>query len=176
MSSSLLVDPSAAVAIDRSEPERDGAFRVIQAAAADGLDIVVPELFWIELANTFTRRYAYRVEAVVSSFREMDELSLRTIAVDRATMLLGVERAIEHRLSVHDATYLALAETLPATLLTVDLELATAATAVGILVEPTPPRPHRLSEAPARYRSDPGAVWARHSAYLAKLRAAALSD
>jgi predicted nucleic acid-binding protein len=170
MSERLVLDGSAALALLRHEP---GAARVVAELGADVANrrILVPELFWLEVTNVLRRRYAATAAEVVEAIRELDELELETIALDRPILLLALDRSVEHRLTVYDAAYLAIAELEEAALVTLDASLAAAA---GSRARPVrEKRSSGIAEAPAPYGSVPSgamSAWAGYGAYLADLR------
>jgi len=126
----------------------------------------VPSHFWLEIANTLTRWHRCTANTVVEAFRDIDELGVQTITIDRASMLLAVDLVARHRLTAYDAVYLALAEAADADVLTLDGELAAAAGVRSVL--DGLPRPRRLHEELAGYETSN--TWANHGRYLAELR------
>jgi len=113
-------------------------------------------------------------DRLIEAIHTLDELGLTTVTVDRPLLLLALDRAERFGLTTYDAAYLALAETIDATLYTSDLALLTAAGSRGLQVAPA--ADHRLSEAPAPYGSQRRSTWPDYSgasAYLAQLRAEA---
>ncbi len=103
---------------------------------------------------------------MVGAFRELDELGVETVDLDRTMLLLTIDLVVRHRLSSHDAMYLALAESAEADLLTLDADLAAAAGSRSVL--DGLPRPPRLHEELAAYEAS--TTWANHGRYLAELR------
>ena len=165
----LVLDASAAMAIIRSESERDVVIRILREHATTGSETLVPGHFWLELVNVLGRRFGLSPDAVLRGVQLLDEFDLRTIEVDRPLLLLTIDRLATFGLAAYDAIYLALAESLHASLLTLDARLMAAAgtRALGV-------GPRRLSETAAPYGSDPSEVWAEYGAYLAELRRQAL--
>ncbi len=166
----LVIDASVAVGILLREPGSGDARRLL----VDGLggELLVPGHFWLELTNVLVRRYGFGPDEVVAALRELDELSLETVALDRPAVLFGIEIMARHGLTAYDAAYLVLAELADAQLLTLDARLASAAgdRACG------QNRP-RANETPAPYGSSRAAPdWTAHGRYLAELRYAAASS
>jgi hypothetical protein len=107
----------------------------------------------------------------VAAFRELDELGVGTVAVDRPLALLGLDVMTRHGVSAYDAAYLALAEIEDAALLTFDTRLALAAGERGVV-----PGLPRTSERRAPYGSPSlPPAWAAHGRYLAELRRLAVA-
>ena len=134
--------------------------------------LIVPDHFWLELANVLVRRHGASPEDVVDAFRATDDLGIETIHTDRPTLLLVLDLQHRHGLSAYDAVYLALAQAENARLLTLDVRLATAAGIRAIQLAGRGPR--QVSETAAGYSVEP-VDWARFGSYLAQLRAEARS-
>ena len=126
MAERLVVDASAALAILRAEPSGAECARLIASVVPDGT-ILVPDPFWLEVANVLVRRYRWGPDAVISALHALDELGIDTVPIDRPLVLLGLDLMTAHGLSGYDAAYLALADVEDAGLLTLDGDLAAAA-------------------------------------------------
>ena len=163
----LVVDASAALGILLREP----GFEEVQVRLAGALDgeLLVPEHFWLEVTNVFLRRYGYTPDDVVAALRELDEMQLVTVVLDRPAILHGLELMARHGLTAYGAAYLALAEATDVQLLTLDGRLAAAA-GDRSAVRPRP----RAHEDVEPY-GPPAVVpdWTAHGRYLAELRFAA---
>lgn len=171
MADALVLDASAALAIALEEREAAAIGAQVRAAMTGDARILVPEHFWLEVVNVLVTRYRHSADDVIERLRVLDEFAPETVPIDRALLLLALERALGHGLAVYDAAYLALAEAQDADLLTLDVALARAAGPRALVVGL-----RRLSEAPAPYETrTKEAVWARYGAYLAELRKAALA-
>jgi predicted nucleic acid-binding protein len=166
MADRLVLDASAALTILLDEPSRPSVNRCLDGHTGE---VLVPAHFWLEIVNTLTRRQGCTTDTVVQAFRDIDELEVQTIALDRPTMLLAVDLVARHGLTAYDAAYLALAEAAEADLLTLDGDLAAAAGARSLLGGL--PRSRRLHEELAPYET--ATTWANHGRYLAELRRAA---
>jgi predicted nucleic acid-binding protein len=173
MTGGLVLDASAAIAIVRREAARFDVMDALRDSARRRKPRLVPDIFWLELANVLARRHRVTPTTIVAAIRELDDLSLTSVPVDRAMLLVAVDLAGRTGLSTYDAAYLALAEVEDARLLTLDRGLATAA---GPRVVPLQPLGlPRLGEAAGPYGSEP-VDWARFGPYLARLRAEARSS
>jgi predicted nucleic acid-binding protein len=162
MTRGLVVEASVALAIVRQERGSDTAAAVLRDAA----ELVVPELFWLEVVNVLLRRHGLPPEVVVEAIRELDELELTTVQLDRPTLLLALDQAARSGLTACDAVYLALAEAADLDLLTLDVRLAAAAGPRAVTLDRGG---HDAREAPAPYAT-PGLDWRRFGPYLARLR------
>lgn len=166
MAERIVLDASAALAVVLGEP---GAGRVREALErAAGGQVLVLELFWLEVVNVLVRRHGWDPDAVVEAVRGLDELGLETVVQDRPLLLAALDLAAAHGISAYDSAHLALAEAAEADLLTLDGRLARAAGARSAL-RPEP----GAHEALAAYGSTTTPDWARHGRYLAELRRSA---
>jgi len=162
----IVVDTSAALAWIRGEPLGDTVASHLERQRAANGEVVVPWHFWLEVANVLVRRYRYEADDVVDTVRNLDAVEIRAVELNRVLWLLMLDRMTTLGLTAYDAAYLALAESIDATLLTLDAGLAAAA---GPRTVPIGPR--RLAEVPSTYQvAQPGEVWARFGEYLAQLR------
>ncbi len=167
--SPIVLDASVAVAIIRREPSRPTLLAVLRETATGRGDRVVPDHFWLEVANVLIRRYGVTPAEAVEQLRVIDDFDLRSIRIDRPFLLVTLDLQARFGLSSYDAAYLALAETEDARLMTLDGRLALAAGPRAVHLPGL--TQERLSEEPALY-GDP-IDWARFGPYLAELRAAA---
>jgi predicted nucleic acid-binding protein len=162
----LVMDASVALAILLDEPTAADAARLLAASAEGDGAVIVPDHFWLELGNVLVRRYGWDADAVVAAFRELDELGVVTMALDRPLVLLCLDLLARHGLTAYDTAYLALAEVEDAGLLSLDTRLVIAAGERAVI-----PGGSRTREARTPYGlpSKPPA-WAAHGRYLAELR------
>lgn len=167
----VVMDASAGLAWIRDEPFGPAIGLLLQRHRSDLGEVLVPEVFWLEIANVMVRRYGHAPAAVVEEVRDFDDIGIRTVEGNRATWLLMLDRMTALGLSAYDAAYLALAESIDASLLTLDGSLAAAAGSRAVRIGP-----RRLAEPPAVYElAEPSEVWARFGEYLAQLRREALA-
>jgi predicted nucleic acid-binding protein len=161
----LVLDASAAIAIDQSEPAAASIRTILAEHLGAGGEIDVPDHFWLEFVNVLVRRYSRTPTEAVEAIRELDELGIVTFEIDRPLLLLVLRSMVTGELSAYDAAYLALAEVVDGRLLTLDSRLAAAA---GDRAIPGPwQRPRRSAEAPAPYAPLAGPTF---GPYLAELR------
>ena len=165
----IVIDASAAIALIRREPAWPALAEVLRASAREGVRLLAPEAFWLEIVNVLVRRHRLPPSEVVEALREMDDLDIDSVRIDRPLLLVTIDLQARFGLSAYDAAYLAVAESEDARLLTLDRQLTRVA---GSRAMPLPGSgQERLSEAPASY-GEP-IDWARFGPYLAELRAAA---
>ena len=118
-----MVDASALAALLFAEPEAE-----IIATRLNGARLAAPCLIDFELANvclTKMRREPNKRDAIRAAFRLADRLRVEIVAVDHSAI---VDLAEATGLTAYDASYLWLARTLEAELVTLDRKLAAAST------------------------------------------------
>lgn len=100
-------------------------------------DIIVPPLFWIELANVFLFRERrkllepYESETMLNGMKESNIVSFSDINMD---LILQLSR--RYQLTSYDASYLALAKQQRAKLATLDEDLKKAAISENLFYNP----------------------------------------
>lgn len=145
----------------------------LDAWTASGDRMVVPSQFWLEISNALMRRYRVAGSKVIEFIHDLEEFGIETVDVDRPLVLLALDVAERFGLTTYDATYLALAELVDATLFTSDRALLVAAGARGLGLDAA--GEYRLSETAAPY-GESRPTWPDYSgasAFLAQLRAEA---
>lgn len=173
MAERVVIDASVAIALIRREPERPAIRAAARHWAGEGLQLVVPSHFWVEVVNVLVRRYGQTEAEVVEALAALDELAIQTVDLDRPTLLLAFLPITQAGLSAYDAIYLALAISTDARLATLDRRLAEAAGGRAILFADGDHR--RLAEAPTTYERGvpPSPSWlhsAAVGAHIAELR------
>ncbi|MBA2721258.1 MAG: type II toxin-antitoxin system VapC family toxin [Chloroflexi bacterium] len=173
-SETVVIDASVAITFVLRQRGVADVDRRFEGWLAEGTEFAVPTHFWLEVANSLLRRHRQTDDRVLEAIHTLDELGLATIPVDRPLLVLALDRAERFGLTMYDAAYLALAETLDATLYTSDRALLAAAGSRGLAVAGA--EDHRLSEVPATYGAQRRPTWPDYSgaaAYLSNLRAEA---
>jgi len=131
---SLVLDSSATLAWIYSDETTEPIRRLFDAVADEGA--VVPALWRLEVANSLT--VAVRRGRIDADFRRasLADLALLDITTDQHTDFHAwaetLNLADRFRLTLYDAAYLELAGRLSLPLATLDSELRTAATALGL--------------------------------------------
>ncbi|HVY16097.1 MAG TPA: type II toxin-antitoxin system VapC family toxin [Rhodopila sp.] len=123
MTNVKVVDASALAALVFSEPDADA-----MAERMEGAKLVAPSLLDYEVANVCLvkiRRDPGQRDALRAAYGMVHRLGIETIAVDHAGVL---ELAEATGLTSYDASYLWVARSLGAELVTLDRKLAAAAT------------------------------------------------
>ena len=175
----LVVDASVATAYVFDEEASDEVRRAVRGWLEAETPLVVPSLFWLEVANAVGRGHGRPGRDVVEAIHRLDALSIETVELDRAMLLSAVDWMERFALTSYGAAYIALAAHLGARLVTRDRRQLRAAGALGRWVGPGQ---HQLAETQAQYGDEPptsGATWPEYgeiSAFLAKLRADARQE
>lgn len=172
MTRAVVVDASVALARIRREPLWQDVDRRLRGWQSEGATLYVPAHFWLEISNALIRGHGMSGSGAMEAVHRLDELGLQTVDLGRPLLLLALDLAERHRLSMYDAAYLAIAESLGALLFSADVELVAAAGSRGVL--PPSGSDHRLSERPAQYGTEHLRTWPDYSgasSYLSKLRA-----
>lgn len=134
--SSLVLDSSATLAWIYGNETTDAVRRIFDAIADNGA--LVPSLWRLEVANSLTM--AVRKRRIDPDFRRaaLADLAILDISTDPQTDSHAwtdtLNLADQLRLTVYDAAYLELAQRRILPLATLDRELQTAATAIGVTV------------------------------------------
>jgi predicted nucleic acid-binding protein len=163
----IVVDASAAVAPLRDEPTAPEVSRILGAAAATSTRRLVPRVFWLEVVNVLARRYHYSSAELMQAVADLDELGFETVDQGRPELLLVMDLVERHGLTAYDATYLALAHTTDARLLTADRRLAEAAGRRAILLGGGG---DAIAEEPVEYAEPSWVTWPSAAAYLEAAR------
>jgi len=133
--------------------------------------LLVPEIFWVEVTNILVRRYGQPMDTVLDAVAELDRLGLRSVHTNRGGLLSSIALMIEHGLSAYDATYLALAESTDADLLTLDRRLAAAAGTRAVELDPS-----EISEPHIPYRLERWITWDEAANYLSAVRQVTIEE
>ncbi len=133
-----MVDEGASLCIDASvgakwflsdENDTPKALRLLEGYVRGEVDLVVPELFAVEVANALgvaARRGRLTYEAAVAALDDLAHLRIRVVSL-QANMAAVLALSQRLGVSVYDATYLAVAEAGRIPFVTCDLRLLRAA-------------------------------------------------
>jgi predicted nucleic acid-binding protein len=129
----LVVDSSIAASWGLPDENCLAAAQALDAAATE--EVIVPGVFWHELRNVFLvneRRRRLTSEETEIGLKLVEAMSPR---IDETTSHQDILHAARrHGLTAYDAVYLALALRIGATLATLDIDLAKAATSEKVPV------------------------------------------
>ena len=125
------IDASVVIAKMLDEERPRWVDEAVTAARHDKLDLIAPTLMWVEVGNRLVRRDMTDEQALDAMLR-VEAIGIETVELQRPIRLRAVQLGREHQLSMYDATYLAVAESTRAPLLTLDAELERAAKTMGL--------------------------------------------
>ncbi len=180
--SKIVFDASVGLALVRAEPSSTRIAALMDTWAREKRELIVPDHFWLEVSNSLGRRHGWSSARTFEALHELDEFRITTVAVDRALLLLTVDRMEQFTLSSYDAAYLALADVAGARFATQDRRLLQAAGSMGIDLNGESSGPgQRLSEDRVPYgRADERPVtwpqWSGAGSYLGTLRRRAIES
>ncbi len=123
----FVIDASVAVAGAFDEPWSSAARDLFAQAERDELSLIVPDLFWYEVAHALRHGLAADGERLSRTIRWMGAAPVATISLDPADLAGVVAMAVDEGLTVYDAAYLFLARQVGCSLITQDRKLLTAA-------------------------------------------------
>jgi predicted nucleic acid-binding protein len=118
-----LVVPDSSVIIKwfrAGEPLRDHAL-ALQSQYLDGrIDLAIPDLLLYEIANVLRYKPDLSVDDVCAAMQSLYDMNMAVIPASAEASLQAVRIARRHEVTVYDATFLACAQRLSASLVTAD--------------------------------------------------------
>ncbi len=123
----FVVDSSVALATVLPESRSVEARQLFRRAEKEEIGLVVPDLFWYEVANALRYRLAGQREEVAVDLRLLAEAPLATFPLDPVDMASVADTALAEDLTVYDAAYLVMAQQMGSSVITEDQKLLTAA-------------------------------------------------
>ena len=102
----------------RAESFLDQAIDIREAHLSNRLTIMVPDLFYYEVANAIVHKKFFQPEIVQNAISALYSLDLQNTLMDRDLMHHSIEIARQNSLTVYDACYMALAQRFSAPLVT----------------------------------------------------------
>ncbi len=118
----IIVDASVGVKWLFQEPDSHQAISLLNRFQRREIKIIVPEIFYLEVANTCWTKAKNKlasVKQVIDSLDRINDLSFIKYS-DRELADVALENALRFAISVYDGLYLALAEIYLAPLITAD--------------------------------------------------------
>lgn len=107
----------------------DETFRAVEDGA---VELISPPLLWLEVGNRLVRSRALGDAFALEAMLRAEALPIASVDVGRPIRWRAILLGREHGLTMHDATYLAVAEAAGTALLTLDHRLDDAAAAMGL--------------------------------------------
>jgi predicted nucleic acid-binding protein len=164
----VTLDTSAGLAWLLNEERPGWVDRLMAEARSGAAALAVSTLFWLEVGNRLARESTMTHDQAIDGMLRLESLGIETTELDRPMRLHALQLARAERLSMYDASHLALADALQSPLATLDRRLDAAAARHGLsYAEPG----HRLAEDSTPYELETDhASLASIGAGLAELR------
>jgi predicted nucleic acid-binding protein len=164
----LTLDTSVGLAWLLNEEQPTWVDRLMADARSGAVVLAASTLFWLEVGNRLAREPAMSDAQAIDGMLRLESLGVETIELDRPMRLRALQLARSERLSMYDASHLALADAMKAPLATLDHRLDEAAARHGLSYAR---HGHRLAEGAATYEAETDPVsLAAIGAGLAELR------
>ena len=120
----ILLDASVVLKWFLPEEELETALALLDAHIAQEELIAVPELLYYEVSNILAVKAPLPDEAIFEALDYLFDLELEVFSLGREEYLEAVRLARAYHLSVYDASYVALAQSLGVSFITADERLA----------------------------------------------------
>ena len=117
-----IVDASVAVKWFLEEENQKSAIHLANECGKNRIKIIVPEFFFVEMANVFwskTERNLLKIFEAMEMMDRLVKLGLKRYS-DHELSEVALENALQYGISVYDALYVSLAEIYVAPLVTAD--------------------------------------------------------
>ncbi|MGD8684646.1 MAG: type II toxin-antitoxin system VapC family toxin [Chloroflexota bacterium] len=105
---------------------------VLEGAAAGHLELLAPSLLWVGYGNRWVRRDTSDERALEALVQQAEAIGIQLVETTRPLRLRALVLARQHRLTMYDALYPAVAEAAGAPLFTLDDRLARATDSMGL--------------------------------------------
>jgi predicted nucleic acid-binding protein len=146
------VDASVVLAWLLDEPRPRWVDETVAAVRTRQQELVAPSLIWLEIGNRLARARGVHEEFALEALIRAEALGVECVELGRPYRLRALQLAHEHRVSMYDAAYLAVAEATRTPLLTLDQHLERTAADMGLGSEWNP---RRISEPSAPHGDRP---------------------
>lgn len=117
-----IIDASVGLKWFFKEEGSDKAEELLNLHIENNLLLVVPELFFYEVANALRFKHK-KEEDLNSAIIDLEFMQLHTPNYSFDIIKKAIEIALKYKLTIYDATYISLAEKLNAKLITADREI-----------------------------------------------------
>ena len=116
----IVADSSVMVKLFMEEEYSDKAYDLRDAYISKSVDVIEPSLLEYEVMNALLYSKRLEMDDINSAIKAIDEYSFMTVQMDHNLASKVVELAQRHRITVYDATYVALAMSFNAYMFTAD--------------------------------------------------------
>jgi predicted nucleic acid-binding protein len=127
-----VVDASVVLGWLLREPLPEGHRRVLAEHVSGAAPAVAPELLSYEVANVLARSAGLSAAAARAGYQRFTALEIETFSLSDQEYQSALDLALAHRITVYDASYLALARVLGARFATADRRLADRIAPLGV--------------------------------------------
>jgi len=107
----------------KSEDNVGIALEIQRQKILNKLEIIVPDLFFLEIINTFLTRSKFRVEDIFMIEEALHKMNLKVIYPDHFILNSAIKIAHTCNLTIYDSFYIAVAKFCETPLLTEDKEI-----------------------------------------------------
>lgn len=119
----FVIDASVAVKWYVNEELRDKALRIREDFLSEVIDLEAPSLILYEVGNAIRHHPGATEHECAIAVKELRNLGIAIRELDDAALSAAAKIAFDEKLTFYDASYLSLAKTIEATLVTADKEL-----------------------------------------------------
>lgn len=117
----VVVDTSVAFKwTDENEESRNIALKILQDHIQNKVKIIVPQLIFYELANSWATKTKLSVSTIKSNLKRLKKADLTIEPPSFELMVKAVEFSKKYQVSVYDASYAVLAQAKKCNLITAD--------------------------------------------------------
>src|SRR4030066_273295 len=107
----------------RAEDNVESALEIQRQKISSNLEIIVPDLFYLEIVNAFLSRSRFGVEDIFMIEEALHKMNLKVIYPDHAILNSAIRIAHACGLTIYDSFYIAVAEFFKAPLFTEDKKI-----------------------------------------------------
>ena len=124
----IVLDASIAVKWfnDVNEDNVETALQIQQLKIMNSLEIIVPDLFFLEIINAFISKSRFNLKDVYLIEESLYKMNLKIIFPDHRILRNSIEIAGKSNLTIYDSLYISVAQAFEAILLTADKKILVA--------------------------------------------------
>ena len=124
----IVLDASVAVKWfnDVNEDNVETALQIQRLKIMNSLEIIVPDLFFLEIINAFISKSRFNLKDVYLIEESLHKMNLKIIFPDHLILKNSIEIAVKSNLTIYDSLYISVAQAFEAVLLTADKKILAA--------------------------------------------------
>lgn len=107
----------------KSEDNVEIALEIQKQKILNKLEIIVPDLFFLEIINAFVTRSGFCVEDILLVEEALNKMNLKIIFPDHFILNSAIKIAHDCKLTIYDSLYIAVAKSYQRLLVTVDKKI-----------------------------------------------------